>query len=521
MRPLVREDQIQWWDDTMIAAGAEWRKEIGRALASTRVAVLLISADFLASDFVADDEMPALLKAAEDKGAVIIPLIVSPSRFKEMASLAQFQPINPPSQPLAGLGKSKQEEYLVKAADAILQALAVRAKRKPTMTLSSAKAARAARPPRTKREPSGTDATVGSFVISHASIDFGRVTSPDDGRRLITLQRRSSGAAGAEDVVWATADGDWFNVISREQLVGRSFSFDVLVNGRPGEHKGQILFHCGKTSFSETDHRLINVSAVVEVPDTLSAKALYAAAERDFGVGTADYAYLWRLTPRLDPNDEIRALWLIPREGLIVATEDRLVFVFGDARTALAADAVRYSDIKFTVRQYKGGKSPTILIATTTRRVELRALRPPEVIRHIANSPSHKGEFGADELLGPMDAQEVEGLTPGILDEGSAKKPFAIWRTEAFTTPEILINSAADALRDHGATIDLISEHAIRARKGKTKFTVVVDPVGPVGHTLVTFGAAWNGIRILARTRQELEALRRRLLERGVRLSTE
>lgn len=81
LRPLVREGALVVWDDTKIPSGAAWEREIETALATAKVAILLISADFLASDFVAGSEIPPLLAAARDDGAIILPLIVSPSRF--------------------------------------------------------------------------------------------------------------------------------------------------------------------------------------------------------------------------------------------------------------------------------------------------------------------------------------------------------------------------------------------------------------------------------------------------------
>jgi len=61
LRPLQRESSISYWDDGSIIAGQKWREEVEAALARTRIAILLISADFLASDFVAESELPVLL----------------------------------------------------------------------------------------------------------------------------------------------------------------------------------------------------------------------------------------------------------------------------------------------------------------------------------------------------------------------------------------------------------------------------------------------------------------------------
>lgn len=119
LKPLEREHRIEIWDDTRIKPGSRWREEIEQALAATKVAVLLVSADFLASDFITGDELPPLLSAAEKEGAIILPVILSPSRFDRTSSLAQFQAVNNPSKPLIGLDRSEQEAILVKVSEAI------------------------------------------------------------------------------------------------------------------------------------------------------------------------------------------------------------------------------------------------------------------------------------------------------------------------------------------------------------------------------------------------------------------
>src|SRR4051794_7341380 len=64
LAPLERRGSIRRWDDTLIAAGQRWEQEIAEALQRTRVAVLMVSADFLASDFISRVELPRLLGAA-------------------------------------------------------------------------------------------------------------------------------------------------------------------------------------------------------------------------------------------------------------------------------------------------------------------------------------------------------------------------------------------------------------------------------------------------------------------------
>lgn len=94
---------IEYWDDTRLKGGDKWKQEIGKAIEKANIAVLLVSPDFLASDFVATDELPPLLRKAEEEGTRILPLIVAPCAFS-LSELNEFQAINDPNRTLADLG---------------------------------------------------------------------------------------------------------------------------------------------------------------------------------------------------------------------------------------------------------------------------------------------------------------------------------------------------------------------------------------------------------------------------------
>ena len=121
LRPLTRNQNLDVWDDTRIQAGSKWREEIRHALAVARVAVLLVTPHFLASDFIANDELPPLLKAAEEGGLTILWVAVRHSLYAETA-IAAYQAANNPARPLAGLNTSEQDEELVKIAQKIRDA---------------------------------------------------------------------------------------------------------------------------------------------------------------------------------------------------------------------------------------------------------------------------------------------------------------------------------------------------------------------------------------------------------------
>lgn len=118
---LEKNKLIDLWVDTKIRPGEYWQIEIQRVLASAKVAILLISIDFLNSPFIAEDELPPLLLAAEAKGVTILPVILRPCTLPP--SLSCFQAINSPSKPLSKMKGYEREELWDKVANATVSAV--------------------------------------------------------------------------------------------------------------------------------------------------------------------------------------------------------------------------------------------------------------------------------------------------------------------------------------------------------------------------------------------------------------
>lgn len=123
LRPYERKGQIDLWADTKIKSGQKWRSEIEWALDRAAVAVLLVSADFLASDFVVENELPPLLEAAQAEGVKILPVILKPCAFSPTKEISQFQAVNPPSNPLISLGEAEREAVWVKLAEEVSESV--------------------------------------------------------------------------------------------------------------------------------------------------------------------------------------------------------------------------------------------------------------------------------------------------------------------------------------------------------------------------------------------------------------
>ena len=87
LKPLEQDGRVDLWVDTGIHAGDLWKKEIEKALEQSSIAILLVSADFLASDFIRNNELPPILKSAESKGTRILPVVLKPCRFSRDRAL--------------------------------------------------------------------------------------------------------------------------------------------------------------------------------------------------------------------------------------------------------------------------------------------------------------------------------------------------------------------------------------------------------------------------------------------------
>ena len=79
---LEDEGLITVWHDRKITGGREWAGAIDDALRSADIVLLLISADFLASDFCYDHEMTRAIERHNASDAFVIPIIVRPVSWR-------------------------------------------------------------------------------------------------------------------------------------------------------------------------------------------------------------------------------------------------------------------------------------------------------------------------------------------------------------------------------------------------------------------------------------------------------
>lgn len=78
LKLLKRQNVIDTWHDRKIMSGTEWGKAIDENLETADIILLLISADFLASDYCWDIEIQRAMQRHEENSAVVIPVSLRP-----------------------------------------------------------------------------------------------------------------------------------------------------------------------------------------------------------------------------------------------------------------------------------------------------------------------------------------------------------------------------------------------------------------------------------------------------------
>jgi hypothetical protein len=92
LRPLQRQGHIEMWHDRDISAGAEWEHEISQHLNAAQIILLLVSPDFMASDYCYGIEMKRALERHQRGEARVIPIIVRPVYWQGVLGKLQALP---------------------------------------------------------------------------------------------------------------------------------------------------------------------------------------------------------------------------------------------------------------------------------------------------------------------------------------------------------------------------------------------------------------------------------------------
>lgn len=121
LRPLLPAG-CQIFDDTRIEPGTEHSKKLQEALLRARVVVLLVSADFLAAEFIPGQERLPLYAPAGPVGAPILWVPLRPSSFA-VTKIAAYPPLHDPARPLSSLSETDADAALVEISKRIRAAM--------------------------------------------------------------------------------------------------------------------------------------------------------------------------------------------------------------------------------------------------------------------------------------------------------------------------------------------------------------------------------------------------------------
>ncbi len=99
LAPLQRQGQITIWSDTNIEAGAEWDRELHRHLERADIILLMISSDFMSSDYCYSTEMGRAIQRHNQGSAHVIPVLLR-STFWQNAPFAKLQMVPTNAEPV-------------------------------------------------------------------------------------------------------------------------------------------------------------------------------------------------------------------------------------------------------------------------------------------------------------------------------------------------------------------------------------------------------------------------------------
>ncbi|HPO16857.1 MAG TPA: toll/interleukin-1 receptor domain-containing protein, partial [Candidatus Hydrogenedentes bacterium] len=123
LAPIQRNHNVSIWEDTQISPGALWRDEINDALNSAKVAVFLVSDNFLASNFIVEHELHPLLQAATNDGVVILWVLIRECMWETIKELEERQAVHPLTTPLERLSEPEQRTIFKELGRKVLENL--------------------------------------------------------------------------------------------------------------------------------------------------------------------------------------------------------------------------------------------------------------------------------------------------------------------------------------------------------------------------------------------------------------
>ena len=116
LKVLELEGHFKVWEDRQIKPGDDWQLVIERELNQFDVGIMLISNDFLTSNFIRTKEIPALRNRRDQVGMCLIPLIIKPCAWQDIPWLSAIAGGFKDNIALSTLTEPQQDETLASLA---------------------------------------------------------------------------------------------------------------------------------------------------------------------------------------------------------------------------------------------------------------------------------------------------------------------------------------------------------------------------------------------------------------------
>lgn len=120
LRALERFTGIKAWSDLLILTGENWNDQINKALSSTKIAIFLVTDNFLSSQFIQENEMKYFFEVNKNQKIPIVWIAISSSLY-HLTPLKDIQCANDPEVPLDTLSEAEQNIEITKICKKILK----------------------------------------------------------------------------------------------------------------------------------------------------------------------------------------------------------------------------------------------------------------------------------------------------------------------------------------------------------------------------------------------------------------
>jgi len=111
LKVIQQTGRLDIWSDEKIKSGQDWQQKIGDAIARARVALLLITPEFFASEFIQNEELPKILKSHREKGLFLYWVPIRHVAYSK-SLLANIQAASDPKHPLRDLSPADQDRVM-------------------------------------------------------------------------------------------------------------------------------------------------------------------------------------------------------------------------------------------------------------------------------------------------------------------------------------------------------------------------------------------------------------------------